>query len=61
MVQVAAEAPLRHATAESRLSGGDELDVHGVIRYSPQAPQALLLDDFEELALQWRGERVDPV
>jgi hypothetical protein len=61
MVQVGAEASLRHATAEPHLGGGDELDIHRVICHRSQAPQALLLDDFEELALEWRGERVNLV
>jgi len=61
MVQVAAEASLRHATAEPHLGGGDELDIHGAIRYRSQAPQALLLDNFEELALEWRGKCVNLV
>jgi hypothetical protein len=52
MVQVGAEASLRHAIAEPHLGGSDELDIHGVIRHRPQAPQALLLDDLEKLALE---------
>jgi hypothetical protein len=61
MVQVTTEASLRHATAEPHLGGGDELDVHMVICQRSQAPQALLLNDFEKLALERLGERVDLV
>jgi hypothetical protein len=59
VIEIGPEPPCRHITAQIGLRRRNQLNINRLSDYRANAPQPLLLDGREQLALQQQGECVD--
>jgi hypothetical protein len=61
IIQIRAEAPLRHFFRQNAVAGRDDPDIHATRRHIAHAPNFTLLQDAQELDLEDRRNLADLV